>query len=30
MGELSCMGNEVVQTPNIDAFYAGATRFTDF
>jgi len=30
MGDLSCMGNEVVRTPNIDAFYEGAVRFTDF
>ncbi|MDP4646428.1 MAG: arylsulfatase [Akkermansiaceae bacterium] len=30
MGDLSCMGNEVVKTPNIDKFYAQATRFTDF
>ncbi|WPJ96240.1 arylsulfatase [Coraliomargarita algicola] len=30
MGDLSCMGNELVRTPNIDRFYEGATRFTDF
>ena len=30
MGDLSCMGNEVVKTPKIDAFYEKATRFTDF
>ncbi|MDF1814334.1 MAG: arylsulfatase [Verrucomicrobiales bacterium] len=30
MGDLSCMGNQVVQTPNIDRFYEKATRFTDF
>jgi len=30
MGDLSCMGNEILRTPNIDAFYEGATRFTDF
>ena len=30
MGDLSCMGNEVVRTPHIDAFREGATRFTDF
>lgn len=30
MGDLSCMGNQLVQTPNIDAFYEGATRFVDF
>ncbi|MDA9335864.1 arylsulfatase, partial [Flavobacteriaceae bacterium] len=30
MGDLACMGNEVLKTPNIDAFYAKSTRFTDF
>ena len=30
MGDLSCMGNEVVKTPNIDRFYENSTRFTDF
>ena len=30
MGDLSCMGNQVVKTPHIDAFYEKATRFTDF
>ncbi|MCP5535510.1 MAG: arylsulfatase [Akkermansiaceae bacterium] len=30
IGDLSCMGNQVVQTPNIDAFYQKSTRFTDF
>ena len=30
MGDLSCMGNEVVKTPHIDAFYEKSTRFTDF
>lgn len=30
MGDLSCMGNKVVRTPNIDRFYNNATRFTDF
>ena len=30
MGDLSCMGNEVVKTPHIDQFYQQATRFTDF
>ena len=30
MGDLSCMGNEVVKTPHIDAFYKRATRFTEF
>ncbi len=30
MGDLSCMGNQVVRTPNIDRFYEKSTRFTDF
>jgi len=30
MGDLSCMGNQLVKTPNIDQFYKQATRFTDF
>ena len=30
MGDLSCMGNEVVRTPHIDEFYRQSTRFTDF
>ncbi len=30
MGDLSCMGNPVLRTPNLDAFHAIATRFTDF
>ncbi|MGJ8655221.1 MAG: arylsulfatase [Akkermansiaceae bacterium] len=30
MGDLSCMGNKLVKTPNIDKFYQGATRFTEF
>jgi len=30
MGDLTCMGNEILKTPNIDRFYEGATRFTDF
>ncbi|WP_405563370.1 arylsulfatase [Polaribacter sp. Asnod6-C07] len=30
MGDLACMGNQVLKTPNIDAFYAKSTRFTDF
>ena len=30
MGDLSCMGNKVLRTPNIDSFYKLATRFTDF
>lgn len=30
MGDLSCMGNEVVRTPHIDSFYEKSIRFTDF
>jgi arylsulfatase A-like enzyme len=30
MGDLSCMGNEVVWTPLLDRFYKHSTRFTDF
>ncbi|WP_299098253.1 arylsulfatase [uncultured Winogradskyella sp.] len=30
MGDLSCTGNEVVKTPNIDAFYQKSTRFTEY
>lgn len=30
MGDLSCMGNQILKTPNIDEFYKEATRFTDF
>ena len=30
MGDLACMGNEVLLTPNIDSFYKKSTRFTDF
>ncbi|TWT85123.1 Arylsulfatase [Planctomycetes bacterium CA13] len=30
MGDLSCMGNEVLRTPNLDRFYKMSTRFTDF
>lgn len=30
MGDLSCMGNQVVKTPNIDAFYEKSTRFTEY
>ncbi|MEN8662949.1 MAG: arylsulfatase [Lentimonas sp.] len=30
MGDLSCMGNEIVKTPHIDRFYEQSTRFTDF
>ena len=30
MGDLSCMGNKVVRTQNIDLFFQQSTRFTDF
>jgi arylsulfatase len=30
MGDLSCMGNQVVKTPHIDRFHDNAIRFTDF
>ncbi len=30
MGDLSCMGNQVVKTPMIDRFHDKAVRFTDF
>ncbi|EMI57464.1 arylsulfatase [Rhodopirellula sallentina] len=30
MGDLSCMGNQVVRTPNVDHFREYAVRFTDF
>jgi arylsulfatase len=30
MGDLSCMGNDVLRTPNLDRFYAMSTRFTEF
>ena len=30
MGDFSCMGNQVVKTPNIDAFYSKSTRFTEY
>ena len=30
MGDLACMGNQVLKTPNIDEFYSKSTRFTDF
>ena len=30
LGDLSCMGNEVLQTPNLDRFYEMSTRFTEF
>lgn len=30
MGDLSCMGNPVLRTPNLDRFHRMSTRFTDF
>lgn len=30
MGDLSGMGNPILQTPRLDDFYAKSTRFTDF
>lgn len=30
MGDLSCMGNPYLRTPQIDRFYERATRFADF
>ncbi len=30
MDDLSCMGNEILQTPNIDAFYKRSTRFIQY
>jgi len=30
MGDLSCLGNPVLRTPNLDRFYELSTRFTDF
>lgn len=30
MGDLSCMGNPLLKTPNIDAFYAKSSRFSQF
>ena len=30
MGDLSCLGNPVLRTPNLDRFYGLSTRFTDF
>ena len=30
MGDLSCMGNSILKTPNLDRFYEQSTRFTDF
>lgn len=30
MGDLSAMGNKILETPHIDNFYENSTRFTDF
>jgi len=30
MGDLGCMGNPIIKTPNIDDFYNEAIRFTNF
>lgn len=30
MGDLSCLGNEILRTPNLDRFYKLSTRFTEF
>lgn len=30
LGDLSCLGNDLLQTPHLDKFYAMSTRFTDF
>lgn len=30
MGDLGCLGNPYVKTPNIDSFYSDAIRFTDY
>ncbi len=30
MGDLSCLGNPVLKTPNLDRFYAKSTRFREF
>ncbi len=30
MGDLSCLGNPVLKTPNLDRFYEESTRFTEF
>ncbi|MEP4077240.1 arylsulfatase [Haloferula sp.] len=30
MGDLSCLGNPILKTPNIDRFYEQSTRLTDF
>ena len=30
MGDLSCMGNQILRTPYLDRFHSQSTRFTDF
>lgn len=30
MGDLSCMGNPILETPNLDSFYKQSIRFADF
>ncbi|MEO2047761.1 MAG: arylsulfatase [Pirellulales bacterium] len=30
MGDLSCLGNQVLKTPNLDKFYKVSTRFREF
>jgi len=30
MGDLACLGNKLLKTPNLDRFYELSTRFTDF
>lgn len=30
MGDLSCLGNQVLRTPNLDRFYEMSTRLTEF
>ena len=30
MGDLSCMGNPILKTPNLDKFYESSTRFREF
>ena len=30
MGDLSCLGNEVLRTPHLDRLYGLSTRFTEF
>ncbi|MDP0492418.1 MAG: arylsulfatase [Verrucomicrobiota bacterium JB023] len=30
LGDLSCMGHDVLETPHLDKFYEGATRLMDF